>query len=952
MSILSSRTILNKTLLLPLLLTGAAMSVAAQSSGCPGPATGAFTGCYYSNTTLSGSPSMIETDPVIDFSWGAGSPARSLSPLSFSASWQGYFAFNQGTWTFTASASDGVRLYVDGNLVLNQWQDQSRTTWSVAQSMTSGNHLIAVNYFEQTGTASIQVSWQNNSPVTQAPVISSFTATPAVTTPGSAVALAWTVSGATSISIDHDLGEMRSRPDITVWPATTTTYTLTASNGPATSTAAVTVTIAAGGSAPPPTAPALVSATASSPAEVDLVWTASTDSSGVAGYQISRNGAAIASTPGSTIAWADKTVSAASTYTYTIAAYDVAGRYSAPSNALQVTTPPASPGTLTCPSAATNAFSGCYYNNTTLSGSPVFVRNDSQIDFNWGAGSPDRTLTPLGFSARWQGNFTFTGGNYTFSAITSDGLRVYVDGNRILNSWQDQPPTTLTAPYTLTAGSHLLVVEYYEQTGQATAQVSWQISAPAAQPPVISSFTATPSTTTAGQPVTLAWTVSGATSISIDNDLGNMRSRPNLTIWPTQTTTYTLTASGAGGSSTASVTVTITAAGDQQPPTAPALISAIAASSAVVNLTWKASTDNVGVAGYQVLRNGAVLASVSGATLTYSDTTVSANSTYSYSVKAYDAAGNYSIASNTIQVTTPSNASAPSISSFTATPPTIAPGNSAMLAWTLTGATKVTINNAVGDVTSVSSVSVSPAQTTQYILTATNGSGSSTAPLTVTVVSNTDTQPPTTPTLVTAEAALATEVDLLWDASTDNVAVNGYQVFRNGVVVGTTPGTVTVYRDNAVSPNSTYSYAVRAFDMAGNYSGMSNAISVSTPAAPNATVVWYGGCWQPATIYGITGDFQAVDFSLTTSSPVMLQGTLFFAYNCDPGNGTDNMNDVGSTIMSGHGLQGFSHHPDVVPSSAIYWIGGYTPDGMCPAGAPCSGCINYTKTTLSCDYLP
>ena len=72
-----------------------------------------------------------------------------------------------------------------------------------------------------------------------------------------------------------------------------------------------------------------------------------------------------------------------------------------------------------------------------------------------------------------------------------------------------------------------------------------------------------------------------------------------------------------------------------------------------VNLGWTASSDNVGVTGYQIIRNGAVLASVSGSTLSFSDTTVTFNTAYTYNVRAFDAAGNFSGLSNGAVVTTP-----------------------------------------------------------------------------------------------------------------------------------------------------------------------------------------------------------------------------------------------------------------------------------------------------------
>ncbi len=94
------------------------------------------------------------------------------------------------------------------------------------------------------------------------------------------------------------------------------------------------------------------------------------------------------------------------------------------------------------------------------------------------------------------------------------------------------------------------------------------------------------------------------------------------------------------------------ATSDTTPPTAPANLTAMASSPTQVNLTWSASSDDVGVTGYKVYRNGVFLAS--SATTSYSDTTAQAATTYSYTVYAYDAAGNVSAASNTATATTPS----------------------------------------------------------------------------------------------------------------------------------------------------------------------------------------------------------------------------------------------------------------------------------------------------------
>jgi hypothetical protein len=102
--------------------------------------------------------------------------------------------------------------------------------------------------------------------------------------------------------------------------------------------------------------------------------------------------------------------------------------------------------------------------------------------------------------------------------------------------------------------------------------------------------------------------------------------------------------------------IVVPTATDTSAPTAPSTLQATCKSAIVVGLNWNKSTDNVGVAGYRIVRGGNVIATVSGtvpdATLYYSDLTVAASTAYSYVVKAFDAAGN-STSSVTLPVTTP-----------------------------------------------------------------------------------------------------------------------------------------------------------------------------------------------------------------------------------------------------------------------------------------------------------
>ncbi len=177
--------------------------------------------------------------------------------------------------------------------------------------------------------------------------------------------------------------------------------------------------------------------------------------------------------------------------------------------------------------------------------------------------------------------------------------------------------------------------------------------------PTVSAFNANPAAVAAGQPTTLFFTVSGANTISIDNGVGDVSNLSSITVRPAQTTTYRLTATNSGGSTTATATVTVNAVVDNQPPTTPAITSILAKSASEVDLGWSPSSDNVGVTGYQIIRNGYVLTSVSGGSSSYADFTTSPNTTYAYSLRAFDAAGNYSSVSNVAQVTTPGSTTPP-----------------------------------------------------------------------------------------------------------------------------------------------------------------------------------------------------------------------------------------------------------------------------------------------------
>jgi hypothetical protein len=112
-------------------------------------------------------------------------------------------------------------------------------------------------------------------------------------------------------------------------------------------------------------------------------------------------------------------------------------------------------------------------------------------------------------------------------------------------------------------------------------------------------------------------------------------------------------------------------------------------------------------------------------------------------------------------------------------------------------------------------------------------------------VSPSDTTVPSTPTNLTGSAVSSSQINLSWSASTDNVGVTGYKIFRNGTQIATVSG--TSYSNTGLAANTTYSYTVAAYDAAGNTSAQSTAKSVTTPSGVVLTESVNGTLLPPAT---------------------------------------------------------------------------------------------------------
>jgi hypothetical protein len=127
---------------------------------------------------------------------------------------------------------------------------------------------------------------------------------------------------------------------------------------------------------------------------------------------------------------------------------------------------------------------GQYFRGTDLSGDPVVNRIDPEINFDWVDGSPDPALPADGFSVRWTGEIELEfSETYTFYANTDDGVRLWINNELVIDRWVDRRATTeAKGTINLIGGQRYpLVMEYYENTGNAAAQLSWENSSTAKQ---------------------------------------------------------------------------------------------------------------------------------------------------------------------------------------------------------------------------------------------------------------------------------------------------------------------------------------------------------------------------------------------------------------------------------------------------------------------------------------
>ncbi len=548
-----------------------------------------------------------------------------------------------------------------------------------------------------------------------------------------------------------------------------------------------------------PTTPSGLTATVKSGLEVDLNWTAATDDIGVSAYDVFRNGTLIASVAGSATSYADTSVSPLSSYTYKVQARDAAGNTSGFSNSVSVTT-----GDIFHDDFETGNLSQW----TTVNG--LVVQSDVVDTGTWAARA---TSTGVGASA--------------VKALDAATGELYY---RLRFKVISQSTNANLCRFRTATGAALLTT-FLSSTGKLGYRNDTT---------GVSTTSSTGVSTTAWHELQVHALVNDAAS-QVDVWLDGVKVPELSNVQSLGTSPIGKLELGDPSSSRAfdiafdNVVVSSSFVADTAAPSAPTGLAATTVSGTEIDLAWNAASDDVGVTSYRIYRDGVAIGEVDGSTTTYADTGLAPATSYSYTVRAFDAAGHSSNASNT--------ATASSGDTIAPTAPTVlsakaGSGASVDLSWTAAtdnvGVTGYQIFRdgskiaETGPGTTYNDATTSPVTTYTYTVRAVDAAANVSTDSTTASVTTSDTVAPTAPTGLSATPGVADRVDLAWSAATDNVAVTGYRILRDGNQLADIGANALTYTDTTSAAGTTYAYTVKALDAAGNASAASNTASATT----------------------------------------------------------------------------------------------------------------------------
>lgn len=435
-----------KITIVVLMLSGVSL-VAAQSvsTGIRWDAT------YYNNSYLGEPAALSRQESGVSFDWGTGSPASVIASDFFSAQYTTTFTFTDRFYRFQVAADDGIRITIDNAVtIIDTFAEPAPNRILIADAdIAPGVHTVQVDYREVTGTAAIHVGWipiDNPGETVVVPVANNEPAITTVTTNPIVPVTAWT-------------GNYYANPNLNGTP-TAIVSELTPSHD-------------WGAGAPFQSMPA---------DNFSVEWTGTVYLDGTYDLTVFADDGVRVAVDGvlyinewhlaTTNTYSARFTVAPGNHTIVVQYYEAGGSAfleydltpvsTAGNNAVNIAQPPV------IASNFTTQWLVQYYDNATLSGTPVLTQNEGRVSRTWGLGAPIPSMSPDNFSVRFIATQELSAGTYQLNVRADDGVRVYVDGTLYIDEWHfANGQQVYTASFNLLSGTHNIIIEYFENTGNA-----------------------------------------------------------------------------------------------------------------------------------------------------------------------------------------------------------------------------------------------------------------------------------------------------------------------------------------------------------------------------------------------------------------------------------------------------------------------------------------------------
>ncbi|MCP5100678.1 MAG: SH3 domain-containing protein, partial [Chloroflexi bacterium] len=406
-------------------------------------ATSGWHATYWNNTDLDGTPvlQLFETDqnnnPELDRNWGTYRPWPQVETDYFSARWERTLFMAPGRYRFSATADDGVRVWVNDQLIIDEWFNQVVSTHLGYYDVTqAGDVNIRIEYYEFQHEAVAKLTWDHifgsDTAVTNQlyqPTITGWrgeyfnnrivAGTPALVRDDTAIDFDWGIDSPAIQSINAEAFSVRWTRTLNL-PAGIYRFTTTTDDG--------------------------VRLYVNDVLVIDQ-WGNQTSFTSHAS-DVNHSGGALR---------------------VKMEYFDDVGLAQA-----KLVWEKIGEATATGLAAPRGFWRGEYYDNRILAAQPALVRYDNEIDFDWGTDSPvPQYLIRDGFSVRWTGTLDLPAGEYEFTTSTDDGVRLWVNDQLIIDKWRKQAELAFSFQLTLSGGSVPVKMEYFNEEDKARAFLTW-----------------------------------------------------------------------------------------------------------------------------------------------------------------------------------------------------------------------------------------------------------------------------------------------------------------------------------------------------------------------------------------------------------------------------------------------------------------------------------------------